>query len=434
VDGTRSPKSLSALATDAVCRSLVYLDGALPPGLPPDVVADIAQSLDQHGAWNRTTLAAFQTCELLTLNLTSSRGVSDDWIQALTGPLATDSVRCGQINNTAADLSSVVAEDCMDVEMDDGKSKDRKNRGAHLSPDDDASSQSTTSFVTAKSDHYAVAAELSEECQKAMLTNSIFVDQSSNPEGMIIARDESYDRHSIPDQDAFRLPALPCGSVSTRTITHLDLSGSQYLTDRGLAKMNNLQQLEEARLEHCHSIVGQGLVIFSASHHLRILSLAHCRRLTDESIAHLSHLMALEYLSLAGCRCLTDRSLAALADLYSLRHLDLSQCDLLTDTGVEQLESLEALENLSFGWCRLITDDGLRCFSDQPCRATVLRRLCLARCSISDDGVGYLARLLALEELNLNGCIGVGSTALGNAMQRLKHLAVLDVSHCPGIL
>ena len=82
-DGTKTPKSLAALATEAFCRSLVHLNGSLPPGLPPDVVADLVESLYQKGAWNTTTLAAFRKCELERLDLSQCRGVTDKWLEAL---------------------------------------------------------------------------------------------------------------------------------------------------------------------------------------------------------------------------------------------------------------------------------------------------------------------------------------------------------------
>lgn len=63
-DGRRSPKSLSALCVDAVCRSLPNLDGELPAGLPQDVVDEIVGSLVKHSALTATTLRVLKNCEL----------------------------------------------------------------------------------------------------------------------------------------------------------------------------------------------------------------------------------------------------------------------------------------------------------------------------------------------------------------------------------
>jgi hypothetical protein len=188
--------------------------------------------------------------------------------------------------------------------------------------------------------------------------------------------------------------------------------------------------LEEAKFDHCHSLTGQGLAILAESHRLHTLSLKHCRRLRD--IVSIRHLASLESINLHGCRCLTDRALAALADIYTLRQLDCSQCDLLTDSGLEQLEALELLEDVSFSWCRGLTDRGFTDFSQHPGRSVHLRRLRVARCPIAD--VRWLQRLVALEELDVNGCAQVGSAVLGNAVKRLAHLTTLNVSYCSGIL
>jgi hypothetical protein len=227
--------------------------------------------------------------------------------------------------------------------------------------------------------------------------------------------------------------SIPTSSV-TSSLTLLDIRGSQGLTDRGLLQLTHLCSLEVARLDNCHALTGRGLLAFSRSHRLHTLSLANCRRLTDEAVINISHLLSLQALSLDGCRCLTDRSLAALSDLYGLRKLDLSSCDLITDEGVEHLEHLEALEELSLGWCRLITDQGVKTLTNQPQRGRSLRILRLARCTLTDEGVRHLAVLSALEELDLNGCNTIGSIALGNTLERMPKLSVLDVSYCPGIM
>ena len=218
------------------------------------------------------------------------------------------------------------------------------------------------------------------------------------------------------------------------SLTILDLRGSISLSDRGLMQLAHMELLQICKLDGCHSLVGRGLVILEKSYSLHTLSLANCRRLQDEAIINISHLVALEHLTLDGCRCLTNRSLEALANLCNLRKLDLSQCDLLTNEGLEFLQELELLEELSLGWCRLVSDNGIEHLTLQPGRVEFLKILRLARCPITDVGVGYLGRLRCLQELDLNGCSSVGSVALGETLGLLEHLQVLDVSFTPGIL
>lgn len=69
-----------------------------------------------------------------------------------------------------------------------------------------------------------------------------------------------------------------------------------------------------------------------------------------------------------------------------------------------------------------------------PNRSQALRTLRLARCSITDVGLSHLEKLENLEELDLNGCVNISSSALGDTLAKLTHLITLDVSYCPGIL
>lgn len=220
----------------------------------------------------------------------------------------------------------------------------------------------------------------------------------------------------------------------TSHITLLDLAGSQNLTDKGLLQLSNLSSLEIAKLDNCHSIQGRGTAIFANSHRLHTLSMSHCRRLSDEAIASISHLSSLEALSLAGCRCLTDRSLFAIGNMESLTKLDLSQCDLITDYGLAELESCRNIEELLLGWCRSLTDDGIDLLVNHPERHNTLRVLSLARVPITDAGIKSIGLLLSLEELDLNGCSNISSSALGNSLSKMTKLERLDVSYCPGIL
>ena len=88
-NGLRSPKSLAQLCTDTLCRSLPYLDGVLPPGLPQDVVDDVVTSLVKHSALNVTTLRVFRHCELGSLTLAGCRGVTDEWLEPLSSSTST---------------------------------------------------------------------------------------------------------------------------------------------------------------------------------------------------------------------------------------------------------------------------------------------------------------------------------------------------------
>lgn len=223
-------------------------------------------------------------------------------------------------------------------------------------------------------------------------------------------------------------------SPATAQTTVLDLRGSQKLTDKGLLHLKHLSALQIVRLDNCHSITGRGLLSLSNSHSIHTLTMSDCRCLTDEAIINVGHLTSIQTLVLDGCRCLTDVSLRAIGNLVNLTKLDLSQCDLISDDAISYLYHLEQLQDLSLGWCRRITDNGIETLVQQPRRSENMRALCLARCQISDIGIAHIARLKALESLNLNGCSDVNSLALGETLKCLCHLESLDVSFCPGIL
>mmetsp|Transcript_13749 Transcript_13749/g.21014 ORF Transcript_13749/g.21014 Transcript_13749/m.21014 type:complete len:879 (-) Transcript_13749:1467-4103(-) len=440
---SRSPKSLKQLALEQVCRSLPLLEGELPPGLPQDLIDSIVTCLLSHSALNQCTLRALRNCEVHNLSLASCRGVSDDWLRALNQEncLIPRDMQEHYSSNTGVNIGMEFAQctydrdECTSLDGDghasgtdgDGLPLENNNEGPPLSP----------LYHGTKSCHETQ--HLDDDSPSSSCSSSTsFVSASSTPLAFTPPTKKSYLEERAWTRDISTPPPLPQSSPPTPRITSnltsLDLRGSQRLTDRGLLQLHSLHTLEVARLDHCHSIVGKGLIAFASSYRLRTLSLANCRRLSDEAIINVSHLKSLETLSLDGCRCLTDRSLEAISNLVNMQKLDLSQCDLITDEGLENLNALSLIEELSLGWCRSITDDGIETLVSQPMRRELLKVLRLARCPITDVGVGYVGRLKALQELDLNGCTRIGSAALGETLGQLLKLTSLDVSYCRGIL
>lgn len=446
-NGLRSPKSLAELCTDTLCRSLPYLDGSLPPGLPQDIVDDIISSLVKHSALNATTLRVLRNCELGSLTLAGCRGVTDEWLEPLSCSVSTACTTPPLLPSPP--LRAVASRGGMEpMNLDDdfggyhSHSSDVFYNAKHEgsvhddSGEEGASSCSTSSFVSASSTHYVSAASSPPKEDQIMAEEGGFDGQT---------RSSLAEQHCAPDvsdcNEKVSSTFCPQSEMSnyfgicvTSHIKLLDLRGSQRLTDKGLLQLSDLPSLEIAKLDNCHSIQGRGLLSFANSHHLHTLSLANCRRLTDEAIINISHLITLEALSLDGCRCLTDRSMIAISNLIRIKKLDLSQCDLITNRGLEELEQIESIEELSLGWCRSITDEGIEALTNQFGRSEYMRILSLARIPITDVGVQHLSKLSSLEELDLNGCSNVGSASLGNVLGHLVKMRSLDVSYCPGIL
>lgn len=470
----RSPKSLTELCIDALCRSLPYLDGELPSGLPQDVVDDVICSLTQHSALTATTLRVFlRHCELGSLSLAGCRGVTDAWLEPLSRRISSssssDSTNSSSATSSPAAVSPVMtaAAVARGVDNDDDddailsdtmnldEEEDSERQQVGIDHDAQVHANAPSDIFYGTFDTHKVVLDTNENENASLCSMSSFVSATEDidhhnhhrqPMDFVVTEATTATATITPLQDTKPLHTTTTPTITTTTttafasssvttnLTLLDIRGSQGLTDRGLMQLTNLSRLQVAKLDNCHSLTGRGLLAFCHSHRLHSLSLANCRRLTDEAVINISHLQSLEALSLDGCRCLTDRSLAALSDLYALTKLDLSQCDLITDRGLEQLKHLALLEELSLGWCRLISDAGLLLLTGHTGRAQTLRVLRLARCTITDAGVGHLARLQALEELDLNGCASIGSAALGNTLEKLKRLTDLDVSHCPGIM
>ena len=357
------------------------------------------KSLMHHAALNATTLRILRNCELGALSLAGCRGVTDEWLL----PLSRAPTASPTFSRASRDLECTES-----MDLDDCLSSPHAYKQHNGNED---SSCSTSSFLSASSTPY----------EGNHTDDNVKFSPVQSPK-------------SPPMKDFTMGSPVSSSPMITSHLTLLDLRGSQRLTDQGLMQLHDLHSLEVVKLDGCHSLVGRGLLAFAGSHRLHTLSLANCRRLSDEAIINISHLTSIEALSLDGCRCLTDRSLAAISNFYELEKLDLSQCDLLTDEGLEHLHDLEFLNELSLGWCRLVTDGGLDTLTQQPGRSTTLRILRLARCPITDQGVVHLSRLTALEELDLNGCSSIGSSALGNTLGSLTNLTSLDVSYCPGIL
>jgi hypothetical protein len=473
--GRFSPKSLSELACEALCRNLPYLEGDLPKGLPQDVVDNIYKSLIRNSALNSTTLKVFRNCEVGTIEFSNCRGVNDEWLEHLSPLQNETNALCKRLSFPSVaimqrDFDSTQQLDCdmdIDANVDSLSQMDpffntfvNKQQQQDMKLQiNESLSWSTSSFYSATSNqqhcpdlattYYADREKIQndklEEERRPSMDETEVSDDSSNHKRLhsdsaqclaasttrgarnILAKTYCSPSNLNPLEPHF------CATANTRV---LDFRGCQSLSDRGLLLLTDLSCLQEAYLDECHSMLGRGLAAFSQAHNLHIVSLRHCRRLTDEGILHLSNNNhCLGTLILEGCRCLTDRSFIAIATMSNLVSLDASQCDLLTDDGFARLTELKVLASLNLGWCRKITDRGLDKFTLQHERRDNLVELILARCtSISDTGIEYLSRLSSLERLDVNGCTKISGTALGNTLQHLGKLRALNTSYIPGVL
>ncbi|XP_010520186.1 PREDICTED: F-box/LRR-repeat protein 3-like [Tarenaya hassleriana] len=190
------------------------------------------------------------------------------------------------------------------------------------------------------------------------------------------------------------------------------------------------------------------------------LDLTLCPRVDDSLLnllsSSLNHSSFLS-LNLSRSRFFTGRGLSALISAcVGLLELDLSNATDLTDAAAPAIAQAKALERLNLGRCKLFTDIGIGCIA-VGCRK--LKLLCLKWCvRVGDLGVELIAlkckdirsldlsylpitekclslvlQLPQLEDLGLEGCLGLDDDGLSTLVSSSKSLKTLNVSNCQNV-
>ncbi len=174
--------------------------------------------------------------------------------------------------------------------------------------------------------------------------------------------------------------------VELKTLKTLDLSFT-YVTDKGIKKLQALQQLED-------------------------LTLDTAEFLTDASMAHLRANRGLRRLVVRGVD-ITDAGMPYVGEMTGLRFLDISYT-MLGDVGLEHLPNLSELETLKIG-ATLITGLNLNFLKLLPkLKALSLRgvqRRNAGACwtpNVTDLDLDTISLLVGLEELDLGVGIKLG--------------------------
>src|SRR5262249_54373242 len=120
-------------------------------------------------------------------------------------------------------------------------------------------------------------------------------------------------------------------------------------TDSDLLLLLDLHRVLRLNLDGCYGVTDAGLVTIARLKALRELDLSQTRnthrpRITDRGMASLRSLTQLQSPRLAGCD-ITDAGLAHLSGLAQLEELDLSDTA-ITDTGLVHLKGLARLKSL----------------------------------------------------------------------------------------
>ena len=166
---------------------------------------------------------------------------------------------------------------------------------------------------------------------------------------------------------------------------------------------------------------------FSLSH----LDLSRCERITNISLEAISNANCLESLNLEGCKMVSDVGIHFLArgkTFSSLKTLDLCECSRITDEGIGLLSQMVSLQNLCLAKCgSSITDRGVILLASSKS----LQRLNLSWLSkISDLSIlAIKADCNDIKELVLSGCL-----VTGLSLQGFARVQALTLSYCRNIL
>ena len=174
--------------------------------------------------------------------------------------------------------------------------------------------------------------------------------------------------------------------VELKTLKKLDLSFT-YVTDKGIKKLQALQQLEDVTLDTAEF-------------------------LTDASMAHLRANRALRRLVVRGVD-ITDAGMPYVGEMTGLRYLDISYT-MLGDVGLEHLPNLSELETLKIG-ATLITGLNLNFLKLLPKLKSLslrgVQRRNAGACwtpNVTDLDLETISLLVGLEELDLGVGIKLG--------------------------
>lgn len=201
----------------------------------------------------------------------------------------------------------------------------------------------------------------------------------------------------------------------------------------------NASKLKALSLVNCFGIreIALGLPLPSVCKSLRSLTIQNCPGFGDASLASMGKLCPqLQNLDLSALNGITDAGLFPLLESCEdgLVKVNLTGCINLTDKVISSIALLHGgtLEVLNLDGCEKITDTSLMKIAEN---CLFLTDLDVSKCSITDNGLAFLARAknLNLQILSLSCCSRVTDKSLPSLGKLGKTLLGLNLQHCSGI-
>ena len=225
------------------------------------------------------------------------------------------------------------------------------------------------------------------------------------------------------------------------TLTRLDISECQGISEKGTRSLQNLIHLKELDcgwnsrlsdalverfprgltrldLSYCSGLTDNGIKSISELKQLKVLNLRRCSQLRNKSLEYISRCSNIVSLDISYTG-ISSKGLEKLQMLEKLEHLDMCGCShAATVTGLASLRHLRSLKALNVSMTSRIDDGCLHSISF----LSHLQMLAVRRCpKISDFGIFELKRLKKLRKLEITGCRKITE----NSLEILKRHCVL---------
>mmetsp|Transcript_11031 Transcript_11031/g.26159 ORF Transcript_11031/g.26159 Transcript_11031/m.26159 type:complete len:355 (-) Transcript_11031:206-1270(-) len=144
-------------------------------------------------------------------------------------------------------------------------------------------------------------------------------------------------------------------------LTDLSLQNCTSLTSRAFSFLQPLTGIVSLEVTGLAAVGDEALLCVASFSSLQNLNLWTCRStgFTDRGLAYIGALTELQTLDLSGSRGFTNLGLVALRPLTNLRELNIGPCSSITDAGLAPLRSLVNLKSLTLS-APSVSNAGLR--------------------------------------------------------------------------